>query len=703
MAKNTTVRDVLSALIGVGDPPGIIAPPSRDYPLWRRTLASLIGVRLHGGYHIGARPPSPPNPAPSKRQPSPLNPTRPTASARGRRSCAPGTGLPTFDRSGPAGGAGPAGARGAAPAGTGGPGPLHGQPYAPAEPARVTVRPQKDPPYVGPVPYRAGRRPVQVPAAGEAPGNARVAGGAARGAAAEGTPEALLRSLVARLKGTDADDAAEPVLRSRFDEDQERLADRINSRPDALWAVVVEETPTTGGEEAGAAEAASLTLCVLWAGESSWSSPRRDSTAGGDAAQPGRPARAGAEPGDEASTPSQAADAEFNVVTVYTFRILLDALFAEWPSAPPTIGEQTIEVIKIVIQPRGLAIKLATITIDAFLHARGLGLLAPAAARQLSRTLGSILNALLGPAQHGTLLKYLNLAEDALYAANGRLTDSPDIRATLRGWIDNGLLRPGPPPRAHDRGQATRPHPGPRGAPTAADPGGGARPRQPSAGENADNPAPGPHQPPERGAAEAEAPSRGERTSTPVQRRGTSAGTPQRLTAPGRRPDGSRAATPIDGNRSEAPQPRPETPTAKLEAGPQTGTGQGDGRTGYSGIRRRPSVPTPEDAPPVPAAELTRPGRRHPLPARGPHEPPAESVPPSDSARLLPESASNAANPQEERNDDRAARSREAPATDVRKILLNEAGEADSPGHVDGPAEGPDALGPAAGPGITAI
>lgn len=61
-------RDVLSALIGAGDPHVMISPPSRDYPLWRRTLAALVGVQLHGGSRMSARPPIPPNPVSSNRQ-----------------------------------------------------------------------------------------------------------------------------------------------------------------------------------------------------------------------------------------------------------------------------------------------------------------------------------------------------------------------------------------------------------------------------------------------------------------------------------------------------------------------------------------------------------------------------------------------------------------------------------------------------------
>lgn len=198
--------------------------------------------------------------------------------------------------------------------------------------------------------------------------------------------------------------------------------------------VVVEGPPSTNGKETAAPAAVSFPLGIVWASRSHWPSQL------GGATPSRQPGRADAGRGDHAGAPPQPDGPEFDIITGFAFRIFLDALFAAWKPGPPNPDERAIEVIKLVVQPRGLVIQVVKTTVGAFLnaylHAHGLGLLAPADTRRLSDVVGSILDALPGPAQHGTLLNDLSLFEDGVYAEGGRLIDSPDVHARLRDWID---------------------------------------------------------------------------------------------------------------------------------------------------------------------------------------------------------------------------------------------------------------------------
>jgi hypothetical protein len=234
-------------------------------------------------------------------------------------------------------------------------------------------------------------------------------------------------------------------------------------------------------------------------------SPQQSGSTASTSTTPSSPSsRAGTAPGGKASKQSESRDPEFSVLTTEGYRILLGALFVQWHSLPPNPGEQSIEVIKIIVRPRGLVIKVATMTLGAFLHAHGLGLFAPAASRRLSRILGSILDKLLGQVQHESLFNCLKWAENALYAEDGRLTDSPDVRKRTYDLIDQTLLRPEPGAKARDFGQpsasqeepsrdsAARSHPktSPSATPRAESPPAGADGTRRTRAAHVGNPAP---------------------------------------------------------------------------------------------------------------------------------------------------------------------------------------------------------------------
>ena len=127
---------------------------------------------------------------------------------------------------------------------------------------------------------------------------------------------------------------------------------------------------------------------------------------------------------------------------------LLNALLG--PSGSRELGyDQLISLVKIVIQPRMLVVKVVTMTTGAFLKAHGLGLLAPASGRILTRTLVPMLNLLLGPGRRCNRLQwFLNWSEIALYAKDDRLADSPILRSKLADWTRWAWNRTaGPAPR----------------------------------------------------------------------------------------------------------------------------------------------------------------------------------------------------------------------------------------------------------------
>ena len=127
---------------------------------------------------------------------------------------------------------------------------------------------------------------------------------------------------------------------------------------------------------------------------------------------------------------------------------------------------EVISVIKVGIRPRTLMIKSVTMTMGALLNAHGLGLLAPACGRVVTRFLVPALDLVLGPdPRHDRLMKILDGVEIALYAKEGLLTDSP----TFRSRFDNLVAEAG-------RGTLQR-SPIPPVQPT--DPPGGSTPRPP--------------------------------------------------------------------------------------------------------------------------------------------------------------------------------------------------------------------------------
>jgi hypothetical protein len=149
--------------------------------------------------------------------------------------------------------------------------------------------------------------------------------------------------------------------------------------------------------------------------------------------------------------------------------ILLDAAILDTLTAillPGTHGVNygdAIGAIKISIRPRMLVIKSVNLTVGAILNAHGLGVLAPAFGRITTKILVPTLNLLLGPdCRHDKLIKSLDLLDVGLYAANGRLTDSPTFRSNLSDWVA-GAHGPPPRPYAYPSGsQRPRPHPGHR-------------------------------------------------------------------------------------------------------------------------------------------------------------------------------------------------------------------------------------------------
>jgi Domain of unknown function (DUF4407) len=81
MAKNTTARNVLTVLLGTGEPAAVITPPDHSHPLWRRVLAGLLGVQLESRPEPRERPPHP-----AAHRPRPLGATGRASSLRRLRT-----------------------------------------------------------------------------------------------------------------------------------------------------------------------------------------------------------------------------------------------------------------------------------------------------------------------------------------------------------------------------------------------------------------------------------------------------------------------------------------------------------------------------------------------------------------------------------------------------------------------------------------
>ncbi len=110
---------------------------------------------------------------------------------------------------------------------------------------------------------------------------------------------------------------------------------------------------------------------------------------------------------------------------------------------------ETISVIKICLQPRMLVIKSVTMTVGAILNAHGLGVLAPASGRIITKVLIPALNLVLGvDSSHARLMTFLDGLDIGLNTANGWPTDAPEFRSKLSDWMA-GAPGAGPPPRPH--------------------------------------------------------------------------------------------------------------------------------------------------------------------------------------------------------------------------------------------------------------
>ncbi len=120
---------------------------------------------------------------------------------------------------------------------------------------------------------------------------------------------------------------------------------------------------------------------------------------------------------------------------------VIETLLSAFLGSPGSQGldyDQLISVAKIVIQPRMLVVKVVTMTTGAFLKAHGLGLLAPASGRILTRMLVPMLDLLLGPGRGNRLQWFLGWSEIVLYARDDRLADSPVFRSKLADWMSRG-------------------------------------------------------------------------------------------------------------------------------------------------------------------------------------------------------------------------------------------------------------------------
>jgi hypothetical protein len=250
-------------------------------------------------------------------------------------------------------------------------------------------------------------------------------------------------------------------------------------------------------------------------------------------------------------------------------------------ASPAFDYDQLISVVKIVMQPRRLFVKIATMMMAAFLKAHGLGLLTPACARILARNLLAALDFLFGPNQrHTRLIRILDWFEMALYVEDDQIEDSPVFRSKvadrLAGWMNQTPYRPSPPspPPSGDPGGSRhtppRPPDSPRRPPSPpAPPRGAATLGSATEGPSPEPPPPirlgSPPQPPPQGSPPPAPPS-----PTPLSPVGpgqagpplavacpTPAGPPRARTEPAGRPFGpSSAAVPGTGPRRPPGPPR---------------------------------------------------------------------------------------------------------------------------------------------------
>lgn len=266
-------------------------------------------------------------------------------------------------------------------------------------------------------------------------------------------------------------------------------------------------------------------------------------------------------------------------------------------ASPAFDYDQLISVVKIVMQPRRLFVKIATMMMAAFLKAHGLGLLTPACARILARSLLAALDFLLGPNQrHTRLIRILDWFEMALYVEDDQIEDSPVFRSKvadrLAGWMNQTPYRPSPPspPPSGDPGGSRhtppRPPDSPRRPPSPpAPPRGAATLGSATEGPSPEPPPPirlgSPPQPPPQGSPPPAPPS-----PTPLSPVGpgqagpplavacpTPAGPPRARTEPAGRPFGPRSAAVPGTGPHAVPQVR-QASTPALSSPPSLSTGQ---------------------------------------------------------------------------------------------------------------------------------
>ena len=127
---------------------------------------------------------------------------------------------------------------------------------------------------------------------------------------------------------------------------------------------------------------------------------------------------------------------------------LLNAVLAPLGGHGPNYDE-LISIIKIVIQPRMLVVKIVTMTAGTFLKAHGLGLLGPASGRILTRILVAMLDYLLGDGRRRSRLAwFLNWIEIILYARKPPAAGFACIPQQASGLDNPAVGRRTPPAQA---------------------------------------------------------------------------------------------------------------------------------------------------------------------------------------------------------------------------------------------------------------
>src|SRR6266536_1997617 len=213
------------------------------------------------------------------------------------------------------------------------------------------------------------------------------------------TPEAKLKALVSGLSISDAVLPADSLL-ARMTVGEQVCHVEATAKPSAGWWVVATEPPKYDSPRH---EATILTepitrgtkpLLSIRAPETSGEDHAEDATAPCSVPTIPHAARKGIVDGTAEERNGETVFAVDNYVLDTLFAALLEPVNPHGPDF-----NLTISVIKIVIQPRLLVVKALTLPMGAFLKAHGLGLLAPACGRAITRVLVPALDSLLGPSQ----------------------------------------------------------------------------------------------------------------------------------------------------------------------------------------------------------------------------------------------------------------------------------------------------------------